>query len=249
MSWSIESEAELRRLAMDGRFSRQIAEKLGRKVCTVRWKAHKMGLNVAKEPVGQWNITHKHLREPVMRYFVTHTREQTEKKFKLTRSELRSIFTVGYRDPQMKHLRKETRRHDAWSTRELKFLLTHAGLQPRDWIGRKLKRGTPVCIKERLEKLGVSSRTLNGITLSQYIAAFGERPEFVLYTKAGPGRGGTPTYFQIVPWVWLDQQIKSRRLKAPKVFRQLTSTMALFQEWIHEGNALEKMKRISRKRS
>jgi hypothetical protein len=167
-------------------------------------------------------------------------------KFKLTKSELKSLQTVSYGDPLLSHLRKDTRNHAPWSTRELKFLLQHAGLKPREWIARKLKRGNAVCVKERLQTLGVSSRSLNGITLTQFISAFGRRPDFCLQTKAGPGpgRGGTPTYYKIIPWVYLEQELKSRRLKTAKSFRQLVRSMALFQEWVFEGDALEKMKRI-----
>lgn len=253
MNWTREHEAELRRLAMEARFFfTEIAEKMGLKVQSVRWKAKQLGIpstqKTLKNRMGKWNAKHAHLREKLLTYYLNHSAEQCQKKFKLTPSEFKSCLTYGYRDPTLKHLRKETRRHDSWSTRELKFLLQHCGIMPRDWIGKKLKRGTPVCVKERMEKLGISSRTLNGITLSQFILAFGERPSFTLKTKAGPGRGGTPTYFQIVPWVWLDQEIKMRKLKTTRPFRKVIATMALFQEWIFDGDALKKLKRIAKKK-
>lgn len=243
--WDEQEYDELKRLIGQGLTNVEISEIMDRPRTGIVIKANRV---LGGNPNYQKRITkHSHLREPVMHYFVTHTWEQTRKQFKLTESELKSLFTVGYRDPKLKHLRKDTRRHDSWSVRELRFLLTHSGVMPREWIGRKLKRGTPVCIKEKLEQLGLSSRTVNGITLSQFIKAFGERPGFVLHTKAGPGRGGTSTYFQIVPWVWLDCELRSRRLRCAKPFRQVVSTMALFQEWIHQGNALAKLKRINRK--
>lgn len=251
MSWTQKEEAELRLKAMDGRFFySEIAQMLGKSPGTVRWKANKLGLpsKLCREKVGKSNRKHHHLRLAVMTYFLTHTADQCQKKYKLTTSEFKSLMSAGYRDPKLRHLRKETRRHDTWSKRELQFLLTHAGLMPRDWIGEKLKRGSPICIKERFEKLGLSSRTLNGITLTQFTYMFGHRPRFMLETKAGPGRSNTPTYFKIIPWVWLEREISERRLETTEPFRQVVSTMALFQEWIHEGNALAKMKRIVRKK-
>lgn len=252
MAWSLQDERSLVRLAKEGRFFyTEIATKLGKTPQSVRWKAKQLDLpstqRFLKDRFGKWNSKHNHLREPVMRYFMTHTWDETLGKFKLTQSELKSLFTVGYRLPQLKHLRKETRRHDSWSTKELKFLITHAGIMPRDWIGKTLKRGTPVCVKERMQKLGISSRTINGITLSQFRSAFGKEPDFYIQTKAGPGRNGTPTCFKIIPWVYLDQEIRTKKLKAPKVFRQLASTMALFQDWIFEGNVVSKLQRIARK--
>lgn len=255
MTWTKAEVDRLKSLTNEGRFFHvEIAEKMGKRPGTITWMARKLGLpsprSVLRERLGQRNVKHKNFREPVFRYFLDHTWAETRDNFKLTDRELKSIFTVGYRMPALKHLRKETRRHDSWSARELKFLLTHSGLMPRAWIGKKLKRGTPVCIKERLEKLGVSTRTLNGITLSQFRSAFGKEPGFYIQTQAGPDGGSKeamPTRWKIVPWVYLDQEIRAKRLNAPEIFKQLTRTMALFQEWIFEGNVIIKMKRNAKK--
>jgi hypothetical protein len=116
----------------------------------------------------------------------------------------------------------------------------------------KLKRGKNVChIKEKLQALGLSSRTLQGLTLSQFIEAFGKRPEFYLLTDAGPNATSgahkrAHTHWRIVPWAWLDQELKAKRLKTMKELRLLIATRAQFQEWIFEGDALKKMKRIVR---
>lgn len=252
--WDEDADERLRSLALKGTmFYTEIAEKLGRSSRVVRWRAKKLGLpstqKTLKERFGEWNAKHSHLREPVMRYFMTHNWEQTCKKFGLTHSELKSLFSTGYRMVEFKHLRKETRDHSAWSTKQLKFLLRHAGLRPRKWIAEKIGRGNAVCIKERMQTLGVSSRTLQGITLSQFRKAFGQEPRFYLKTDVGPDggvKGTLPTRWKIIPWIWLDQEIKTKRLKTSKEFKMIISARAQFQEWIFEGNALSKMKRIVR---
>ncbi len=250
--WSQQQVEELIRLVKTGNIlNKDIAEKLGKKPASVSFKLRRLGLKntAAKKVIGKWNIKHAHLREKVMTYFLTHTNEETAKKFNLTKSELKSIFTIGYRLPQFKHLRKDTRRHDAWSTKEYKFLLQHSGLKSRDWIAKKLNRGGELVIKDRLDLLGVSSVTLNGLTISKFRDAFGKNPEFYLQTEAGPKRqlkhkGNSCSFYKIVPWVWLDKEIKLKRLKTHAVFSQLIESMAIFQEWYFEGNALKKLKKI-----
>lgn len=250
MSWTKAQERELTQLANQEKFFfTEIAEKIGKSPAAVRWKAKQLGLASSKsyllDRMGKWNSKHSHLREPVMRYFMSHTAEETQKKFKLTQSEFKSITTVSYRDPKLKHLRKDKRNHNPWSAREFKFMLQHAGLKPRAWIAKRLKRGGPLGIKDRLETLGIASKSVNGITLSQFREAFGKEPGFYLETEAGPGRGKySATYYKIIPWVWLDQEIKARRLKTAPVFRQLVCSMAMFQEWIFDGDALDKLQRI-----
>lgn len=184
-----------------------------------------------------------------MKYFVTHTWEETKEKFGLTQSELKSIFTVGYRLPEFKHLRKETRDHSPWSVKQLSFLLRHTGLRPRKWIAEQIGRGNEVCIKERMQTLGLASRNMQGLTLSQFREAFGCEPDFYLQTDAGPDGGpkaSLPTRWKIVPWVWLDRELKEKRLKTVRELRMLISARAMFQDWVFGGNALAKMKRICR---
>lgn len=241
-NWEPHEYQQLKHLIDAGLTNPQIAEIMDRPISAIQIKAQrKFGGNPNYRAL---KSKHAHLREPVMTYFLDHTWEETRKKFKLTQSELKSLFTVGYRIPELAHLRKDTREKSAWTTKQLQFLLTHSGLQPRDWIGKKLKRGNHICMKEKLAQLGVSSKNLNGLTLSQFREAFGREPEFVLETKAGPGRGGTPTYYKIIPWVVLDEWRRQRKIKCHPIMRKLIKSMALFQEWIHEGNALRKMKKI-----
>jgi len=250
--WSEDDEHRLRKLASKGSmFYTEIAEALGKTPQSVRWKAKKLGLQstraTLRDRFGKWNSRHAHLREPAMRYFLRHSFEETRKKFGLTKREMKSLMSASYLDPRLKHLRKETRDHSPWSAAQLKFLLRHAGLRNRDWIAERIGRGNRTCIKERMQALGIASRTIQGITLSQFIQAFGRRPDFYLQTAAGPNggaKGTLPTRWKIIPWVWLDQELKAKRLKTAPEFRHLVAAMAMFQEWIFEGNAIAKMKRI-----
>ncbi len=248
IGWTEEQDRELRKLAGTNRFFfTEIADQLGRRPASVVYRAKKLGLASTRSTqahrLGKWNSIYSAKRGAVMKYFVTHTWDETRERFGLTQSQLRNLMTAGYRMPEFKHLRKDTRDHSPWSAKQLQFLLTHAGLRPRKWIMAKLKRGTNVChIKERLQALGLSSRTLQGLTITQFREAFGSEPGFFLQTDAGPT--GLPTRWRIIPWVWLDQELKAKRLKTAKEFRQLVTARAMFQEWIFEGNALKKMKRI-----
>lgn len=241
--WQDHEYAQLKLLIDEGLTNPQIAEIMGHSLMAIRIKAQ---INFGGNPNYRIQKTkHVHLREPVMRYFLTHSADETAKKFKLTGSEFKSLMTSAYRDPTFSHLRKETRNHAKWATKDFKFLFTHSGLMPRSWIAKKLKRGGELGIKDRLDKLGISSKSLNGLTLSQYRDAFACEPGFYLRTKAGPGQGKhARTYFKIIPWVWIDAEIKDKRLRAPKLMRKLVQSMALFQEWVYEGDALEKMKKI-----
>lgn len=249
--WTEEEYQKLKKLHSQKMWCTEIAEKMGRRPASVRWAVKKLGLKSTRETcrdrMAEWNNKHAHLREAVLRYYRTHTIEETGKRFGLTTSELKSCLSYAYHDPRFRHIRKDTRDHAPWSTDQLLFLLRHAGLKNRDWIADKIGRGNRTCIKERMQALGIASRTIQGITCSQFQVAFGRRPEFYLKTDAGPDggpMGSLPTKWKIVPWVWLDQELKSKRLKTAKEFRMLVDAMAKFQEWIHGGGALPKMKRI-----
>lgn len=251
--WSDEEVEKLKTLrASNAMFYTEIAKEIGRDPAGVRAKAKSLGIESTQKTLrhrlGKWNVKHAHLREAVLRFYQTHSFDGTAKKFGLTKSELKSLFTNSYKMAEFKHLRKDSRLKIGWSTEQLKFLLQHAGLRPRKWIMEQLGRGNNVCvIKERMQTLGVSSRTLQGITLSQFRKAFDQEPKFYLQTDAGPDggpKGTLPTRWKIIPWVWLEQEIKAKRLKTSQEFRLLISARAEFQEWIFSGNALRKMKRI-----
>lgn len=246
--WTDKETLEIVNMASSGAIlNKDIAAYFDRRPAAVTFKLKTLGIkNTAiKYVIGKWNSKHAHLREDLLRYYLTHSAEECQKRFKLTPSEFKSCLIYAYRIPEFKHLRKETRRHDAWTAYEFKFLLQHSGFRSREWIAKKLKRGGHLGIKDRLEMLGVASKSVNGLTLSKFREAFNKEPDFYLKTKAGPGRGKySATYYKIIPWVWLDQELKAKRLKTHKIFRKLIASMALFQEWVFEGDALIKMQRI-----
>lgn len=253
--WTSTEKRRLRSLASAGEyFYTEIARQMGKKEASVRWMAKKLGLRssldmpLVRARLGSWNKVHAHLQEPVLRYYFSHSAEETAKKFGLTKSEFKSCLTYAYKNKDIRHIRKDKRTHAPLTAKELKFLLQHSGLRPRAWVMRQMGRGTNVChIKERLQRLGVASRTLQGLTLSQYRQAFNGEPSFFLQTDAGPDgglRSSLPTRWKIVPWVWLNQEIQARRLTTAPELRLLISAHAQFQEWIFEGNAMKKMKRI-----
>lgn len=240
--------AEIVAMALSGDIlNKDIAARIGRMPGAVSYCLKRNGVrNTAKDKiVGKWNNKHAHLRGPLLKYFLNHSAEECQKKFKLTPSEFKSCLTYAYKHPEFAHIRKDRRRHDAWSTKELKFLLRHSGIMPRDWIAKELNRGSELGIKDRLELLGISSKNLNGLTLTQFREAFGVDPKFYIQTKAGPGQGKhSSTFYKIVPWVCINVEIEKGRLKTHPMFVQLVSSMAIFQEWIFDGNALGKLKRI-----
>lgn len=250
--WTDEEIKKLKHLSTKNLFYTEIAKELGRDAVSVRHKAKSIGIQSTQERVkgrfGKWNSKHSHLRKAVMTYFLNHTWGETREHFGLTQSELKSIFTVGYRLPQFKHLRKETRDHSPWTADQLKTLLRYSGLRPREFVAKKIGRGNAKsCIKERLMKLGIASRNLQGLTLSQFRQLFGKDPRFYLQTDAGPNGGlktSLPTRWKIVPWVWLDREIGADRLKTKKEIRIFINARARFQDWIFEGNSIRKMKRI-----
>lgn len=236
MSWT---EADINYLkflhSKDRYFFKEIADLMGVKGNNVRHHARKMGLKLGtkvKARVGKWNSKHVHLREQAMKYFLTHTWDQTRERFGLSQSELKSLFTSCYRDPKLKHLRKDRRRHDAWTKQEMIFLLKHAGIQPRVWISKKLKRGSVHAVKESLSRLNSGSKHINGIPKQWAEKLLGEPVEGIK-TKAGPNGGKSAADFRfiIVPWVRLEALMKGKRIKME--WKEAISAMAKFQRFIH----------------
>src|SRR3982751_1082526 len=167
-------DRELIRLSKTGNyFYSDIAKRLGEKDTTIRYRAKQLGLPSAPAfnlKTGQWNRKYsERLIEDVMTYFTEHTQSETEKRFGLTSRQFRSIFTNGYKIEKFAHLRKDTRRKDAWTIDEWLFLVRHAGLLERHVIGEKLKRskkGGYHVVKDRMRSAGGgSSKFLNGMPL------------------------------------------------------------------------------------
>ncbi len=250
--WTEKQTVQLLNMALSGSvLNREIAEYFQVKPNTISAKLKSMGVknNAVKGIIGKWNNKHAHLRRDVLTYFLNHTAEETQKKFKLTASEFKSCMCYAYITPELRHLRKDKRRRDAWSSKEFKFMLQHTGLMPRKWIAEKLNRGGVEAIRGKLDQLNISSKSLNGLTISQFREAFGTDPDFYIQSKAGPTRGlHGDTYWKIIPWVWLAKEIKEKRLNTSESFKLLIFAMSEFQEWIYDGNVIVKMKRIVREK-
>lgn len=134
-----------------------------------------------------------------------------------------------------------------YSLNQLKFTLQYSGLMPKNWIANELGFKSGLVIKHKLSQLGLTAKNLQGLNIGRFKLAFDERPEFYLQTGIGP-RGNKKVQIQanskIVPWVWLREQIILNRIHASDDFKLFIHARAMFQEWIFEGNALEKMKAI-----
>jgi len=182
------------------------------------------------------NIKHKHLRKEVLNYFLNHTMEQTAKHFNLSLSELKSCLTYAYKEKRYLHLRKDKRRHDSWSTKELIIALKLSGLVDRSLIAKILKRGTYQSVKECYSRLNINSKSMNGITYSKYKSLFSKGPSKFLKTTAGPCGGFIrDSNYKIIPWTILRDEIESGYIKPSIFFCNYVESMCLFYDWIYEG--------------
>lgn len=180
---------------------------------------------------------HKHLRKDVMTYFLDHSQDECIDKFGISKSEFKSIMTVGYRDQNLSHLRKDKRRRDAWSSEELRFLLKWSGVISRDEINSILKRGnSSIVIKEKLQKLNLCSKNVNGLTFSQFKKLFKSEPIYYLKTCAGnPGPSGcfSDSRWKLVPWCHIEEMLVSGFVKHSESIVLYIMAMAKFQRWVH----------------
>lgn len=176
---------------------------------------------------------HKHLREEVLLFFLNNSFEETAKKFNLKKGELKSLFTAAYKDTKFKHLRKEKRinHKNFWTIEEIRQMLNLCGIKSRKEISIILKRGNERVIKEKLSKLGISSRNINGLNISVFRQFFNCEPEFLIESTAGPTSINKKTCFKIVPWIKIDEWIKSNKIKTVSVFEKLVEIYAMFQRW------------------
>lgn len=247
MKWTAAQIAELERLSGQGLYRKEIAERMGIDTIAVRYKARQ--LKLPKSPrLGSWNVKHQHLRGPVMKYFLTHSWEETQKHFGLAPGELKSVFSNGYRDPKFKHLRKETRNHTPWKSSDWLFMAAHCGLISRAEISKRMGRttkGKHHAVKDRLRGRS-GSRYLNGLTATLAHELLPDVAFISILTKAGsPGCKGA-TQARIVPWVMLEDLTQGRPMNP--TIRSGIKAMARFQRWIHgaknNGQAMEKVMKI-----
>jgi len=239
VSWTDAQKKKAIDLFLNTKFNcREISEKVGKTAQDVRWFLNKKGHKPSEKlrklgTIGKWNAKHSHLREKAMTYFLTHSFEETQEKFKLKRSELKSLFTVGYRMPEFAHLRKDKRRKDVWSQKETLFLLRNAGIRDRKWIAEKLRRGTMHSVKEACYRLHLSSKYVNGIPekwVNELLPCLKLKP---IKTQAGPKSAYCDFQFKIIPWVMLYDLIKYRK-KIPEHLRSAIKAMAKFQHMIYD---------------
>lgn len=228
--WTEDEKMRLRELVATGKYTYpEIAIFLGRGKASTLNKGLELGLK-NKAYINQ-KTKHKHLREPVMRYFLTHTWEETRVRFGLTRSELKTIFTVSYRDPKLSHLRKDRRRKDPWTIKETLALCQNAGLISRREIARRLNRGSMHAVKEAASRLNSSTRYLNGIPLN--LAQLIDPQIRGIKTRAGaPGPNGK-CHFNLIPWVVLEDVIKRRGCRVPEEIQIGVKALASFQRFIY----------------
>jgi hypothetical protein len=213
----------------------EIAKAMGKNENACRIQGQRLGL---VNPVYRRKIVkHQHLRGPVMRYFLTHTWEETRKHFNLSQSHLKSIFTVGYRDPKFAHLRKETRTHAPFTNEHFLKMVRMLGLISRKEIAQRLGRGeTHHVVKDRLSRINSASKYMNGMPAKWARELWPDRVFRPIKTTAGPHSVRNDFRFKIIPWVSLPAH------PDPKINSCIRS-MAKFQKWIH-GKANINFKRI-----
>lgn len=179
---------------------------------------------------------HKHIIKDVMKYFLGHTEQECLSKFNITKSEFKSIMTMGYRDKNLTCYRKDTRRRDPWSKKELHFLLRWSGVLSTTEINNYLKRGvSKIVIKEKLISLGLASKNVNGLSYSQFTSLFKKEPLYYLKTAAGsPGSNSNSySYWKIVPWMHVKEMLGSGYINHTESVKIYIEVMALFQRWVH----------------
>ena len=192
---------EVKALYEKGLSNNRIADRLKIRYGRVSYELGKFGLRPNREACGVVPLYNENDCTKVLDYFKTHTAKETQKKFKDIN--FKSIMAAVQRPgARFSHLydKKDYRRKDIWSKEDLLFLrLQHAGFVSRLDIGLALGRGQEIVIKEKLIHLGIASKSLQGLTLSQYRKFFEKEPKRYVQTTAGPTTG--PTFFKIIPWL------------------------------------------------
>lgn len=228
---------EIHSLLLAGKTNPEIAEELGLTRCQV-------AIYVERNLGGNPNYLkkrskHKHLHEKILTMRLSLSDAEIRKKLGLTESEMRSCMSSAYKKKQLKHLRKDDRRRDSWSSEELRFLLKFSGIIPQEDLAKILNRGkSRIVIKEKLQKLGLCSKNINGLTLSKFRVIFCCNPDFLVQTNAGSPSGikSNQANWKIVPWCHIDELLDAKLIGCAEVFRTYVKTMATFQKWVHGNN-------------
>lgn len=185
-----------------------------------------------------FNSIHKHLRKPLLIYYMKHSREECMKHFNLTLSEFKSCLTQAYREGSWKALRKETRTHEPWSIDTWFFILRRCGILERKVIAKLSGRSTSErfhSIKEKMKNSGGgNTKFLNGLpfTWAKQIWPGDLIRPAVIKTQSGPTGVRCKFRFLIIPW------IEAERLSAvfhtDETVKRCISGMAQFQRFVHQ---------------
>lgn len=185
-----------------------------------------------------FNDQHKHLRGPLLKYYLKHSKEECMKHFKLTASQFKSCLTAAYREGSLAHIRKETRTHEPWDTGTWLFVLRRCGLLERKKIAKLSGRSTEErfhSIKEKMKNSGGgNTKFLNGIPLSwaNQIWPNDLISHVAVKTQSGPtGRRGE-FRFLLIPWV--EAERLSEVFHTDKNVKRCISSMAKFQRFVHQ---------------
>lgn len=189
------------------------------------------------------NVRHAHLRKRAMSYFLHHTFDETCQAFGLEKNQLRSLLNIGYTDPKLAHLRKDSRRKDSWTFKETLYLLRASGLQSREWIAKKLKRGTFHSVKENASRLNFTTKYINGLPL-KWAQELLQNKDIDYIEKKAPDKC-------FVPWVSLYYYARKDGL-VPEHILGLLAVMAKFQKRVHGTTTMhetiERIKNIAGKK-
>jgi hypothetical protein len=112
-------------------------------------------------------------------------------------------------------------------------MLKMAGIIPRKRIAEILDRGNARVVKERMMKLNVSSRNINGMNIAVFRKTFGQEPRRSFRTLAGPSGANGASFYTLVLWVDIEKWIDRGDLPTTNVLTKLVKTYALMQRWLH----------------
>ncbi len=181
---------------------------------------------------------HKHLRAEALRMKTKERLGDNEimRNLNLTKSELLSCLHKAYHDPSLSHLRVSPYKVKPWTDEDTLFLLRWSGILPISEIAKHVKGGVSVpAVKGKLAKLKVCSTNINGISVKQFEKLFNKLPEYYIETAAKtPGIGDKK--FQLVPWAFVEELLKKKKIRQSKIIREYVYSMAKFQKWLHGDN-------------
>jgi len=253
-NWTDDEIGYLLLLAESGHTLDETAQQLKRTKIQVTTKVARLRRHGAKLTFFDSKIKYPiELKEQVLKYYQTHSFAETARQFSLKPNELKSLLTRAYGKKELKLYRKDNRCKRKWDTQDLVVMLKLGGLKRRDAIAKQLGRSKSRhhSVKDRLRELNISSRQINGLTLSQFHAVFGAKPKHFITTKAGPP--GRPSVscksgccrWKIIPYVEINRMIKDKELRVSKTLRLAFEAMAMFQRWIWNDKnlSIEKIKK------